>query len=153
MFTKGELPRRCFHHRWRIPLTSQRIALRRIETHGEVERPFRGRQPVGFLVSAVFLEDETATIGAKAANAFSVQPVWPFDISEDWKLITYTIMPVASLPALGSGNWNQEETSGPAVTLCGGAGGRSDPRARQYTFQWIHYTEEAGRLVRVGRGS
>jgi hypothetical protein len=32
--------------------TSQRIALWRVETHGEVERPFRRRQPVRFLVSA-----------------------------------------------------------------------------------------------------
>jgi len=80
------------------------------------------QNPVSGLRS-VFLEDETATIGAKAANAFSVQPVWPFDISEDWKLITYTIMPVASLPALGSGNSNQGETSGlqslPAVAPAG----------------------------------
>lgn len=34
------------------------------------------------------------------AQSYSVQPVWPFKISENLKLITYTIIPVQYLPKL-----------------------------------------------------
>jgi hypothetical protein len=34
----------------------------------------------------------------KTAGNYSVQPVWPFSINEDWKVITYTILPVVQLP-------------------------------------------------------
>jgi len=35
--------------------------------------------------------------GKTAAN-YSVQPVWPFSVNEDWKVITYTILPVIQQP-------------------------------------------------------
>jgi hypothetical protein len=36
----------------RVPHAGQRFRLRRIETHGEVERAFRRGQPVGFAIAA-----------------------------------------------------------------------------------------------------
>ena len=36
----------------RIPFASQRLGLRAIETHAQVERPLRRGQPVGFLILA-----------------------------------------------------------------------------------------------------
>jgi len=35
--------------------------------------------------------------GKTAAN-YSVQPVWPFSVNEDWKVITYTILPMIQQP-------------------------------------------------------
>jgi hypothetical protein len=29
-----------------------------------------------------------------------IQPVWPFELNEDWNLVTRTILPVMSNPAL-----------------------------------------------------
>jgi hypothetical protein len=36
-------------HRW-VPLAGERLSLRGVEAHGQIEGPCRGRQPVGFLV-------------------------------------------------------------------------------------------------------
>ena len=43
---------RSFHHRRRTPFAGQRCRLRGVEAHGQIERPLRRRQPVGFLVLA-----------------------------------------------------------------------------------------------------
>ena len=32
--------------------------------------------------------------------AGSIQPVWPFDLGHDWKLVTYSIIPLVSQPGL-----------------------------------------------------
>jgi hypothetical protein len=37
----------------------------------------------------------------KTLGSYSIQPVWPFDLGEDWKLVTYTILPVLQLPVPG----------------------------------------------------
>lgn len=37
------------------------------------------------------------------AQSYSIQPVWPFKISKDIKLMTYTIIPVQYLPSLAPG--------------------------------------------------
>jgi hypothetical protein len=34
----------------------------------------------------------------KTAGAYSLQAVWPFSLNEDWKLISYTILPVLQVP-------------------------------------------------------
>src|SRR5690349_12716392 len=69
------------------------------------------QNPVSGLRS-VFFQNETASIGGKPADVFSIQPVWPFGIGEDWKLITYTIIPMASLPPVASGSSAQGRGSG-----------------------------------------
>ena len=37
----------------------------------------------------------------KTAGAYSLQVVWPFSPNEDWKLISYTILPVLQVPVPG----------------------------------------------------
>jgi hypothetical protein len=37
----------------------------------------------------------------KTEGSYSIQPVWPFSLSEDWKVITYTILPVLQVPVPG----------------------------------------------------
>ena len=34
----------------------------------------------------------------KTLGNYSLQPVWPFSVNDDWKVITYTILPVVQLP-------------------------------------------------------
>ena len=34
----------------------------------------------------------------KTLGNYSLQPVWPFSVNDDWKVITYTIIPVVQLP-------------------------------------------------------
>lgn len=38
--------------------------------------------------------------GAEKKNdyAFTLQPVWPFDLGDGWKLVTYSIIPIVSQP-------------------------------------------------------
>ena len=114
-----------------------------------VEDMARLRQdPVSGLRS-VFLQNETTTVNGQAADVFSVQPVWPFPLGEDWRLITYTILPMASLPALASGGTDQGSGSGlqslptatPAENPARGLGnvlfdGFISPRTHQGSFVW-----------------
>jgi hypothetical protein len=60
------------------------------------------QNPVSGLKS-IYLQDVVLPVGTGNANSFSVQPVYPFHISEKWKLITYTIIPIQYLPPLESG--------------------------------------------------
>ena len=51
----------------------------------------------------VFFQNVNLPIGNGTADSFTVQPVWPFGISEDWKLITYTIIPFQAVPSVAPG--------------------------------------------------
>ena len=37
----------------------------------------------------------------KDGGAYSLQVVWPFSLNEDWRLISYTILPVHQVPVPG----------------------------------------------------
>jgi len=37
-------------------------------------------------------------ITGKTAGNYSIQPVWPFSLGENWRLVTYTILPVIQQP-------------------------------------------------------
>lgn len=68
-----------------------------------VEEITRERQnPVGGLRS-VFLQDIVTPLGTGNANSFSIQPVWPFKLSKKWKLNTYTIIPIQTIPPIAQG--------------------------------------------------
>ncbi len=42
---------------------------------------------------SVYFQNSYGRAGNGSADAFSIQPVWPFRLGEDWRLITYTILP------------------------------------------------------------
>ena len=66
-----------------------------------VEEMAKKRQdPVAGLRS-IYLQEILLPVGDKVAQSFSVQPVWPVKLSNNLKLITYTIIPFQSLPASG----------------------------------------------------
>ena len=69
------------------------------------------QNPVASLISIPFQNNTDFNIGPdkKTKNTLNIQPVWPFKLNDDWNLITRTIFPVVSQPALFPG---QERTFG-----------------------------------------
>jgi hypothetical protein len=60
------------------------------------------QNPVSGLKS-IYLQDVVLPVGSGNANSFSLQPVYPFRINDKWKLITYTIIPIQSIPQVEPG--------------------------------------------------
>ncbi|SFD48905.1 hypothetical protein [Flavobacterium phragmitis] len=68
-----------------------------------VEEMSKKRQdPVSGLRS-VFLQEVLLPVGDGTASSFSVQPVYPFKLGTNLKLITYTIIPFQSIPPITEG--------------------------------------------------
>ena len=63
------------------------------------------QNPVASLISLPFQNNTNFKFGPKEKtfNRLNIQPVWPFELSEDWNLITRTIVPIVSQPQLMSG--------------------------------------------------
>jgi hypothetical protein len=61
------------------------------------------QNPVGNLISVPFQNNTNLNFGPEKGtqNILNIQPVIPIEISEDWNIITRTILPVISMPALG----------------------------------------------------
>jgi len=59
------------------------------------------QNPVASLISLPFQNNTTFEFGPreKTLNVLNIQPVWPFELNEDWNLITRTIVPVVRSPA------------------------------------------------------
>ena len=58
------------------------------------------QNPVSGLRQIVFqavVSPEVPVTGKTAGN-YSLQPVWPFPLGKDWRLVTYTILPVVQQP-------------------------------------------------------
>ncbi len=69
---------------------------------GETEDLARAAQnPVASMISLPFQNNTNFDVGPleKTQNIMNIQPVWPFEMNEDWNLITRTIVPVISQPA------------------------------------------------------
>ncbi len=65
-----------------------------------VEEMSKKRQdPVSGLRS-VFLQELLLPVGDGTASSFSIQPVFPFRVSKSVKLITYTIIPIQTVPPI-----------------------------------------------------
>jgi hypothetical protein len=61
--------------------------------------------PLSSLREVIFQLDVLPDVGpdGKTDWAQSLQPVYPFDLANDWKLVTYSIIPVVSQPGLAPG--------------------------------------------------
>ena len=77
----------------------------------EAELAKKTQNPVSDLISLPFQNNTNFGMGPddKTQNVLNIQPVWPFALNEDWNLITRTIVPVISQPALTPG---QDRTNG-----------------------------------------
>ena len=62
------------------------------------------QNPVGNLISVPFQNNTNLNYGPEKGtqNILNIQPVIPISISDDWNIITRTILPVISQPALSS---------------------------------------------------
>jgi len=63
------------------------------------------QNPLASLISVPFQYNTTFEFGPKEKplHLLNIQPVWPFELNEEWNLITRTILPVVSQPQLRSG--------------------------------------------------
>jgi hypothetical protein len=71
----------------------------------ETEELARAAQnPVASMISLPFQNNTNFNFGPreKTQNILNIQPVWPFSLTEDWNLITRTIVPIISQPAFTS---------------------------------------------------
>ena len=61
--------------------------------------------PLSNLREVIFQLDVLPNVGPndKTDWATTIQPVWPFPLVADWKLVTYSIIPVVSQPGLAPG--------------------------------------------------
>ncbi len=59
------------------------------------------QNPVASMISLPFQNNTNFNFGPqeKTQNVLNIQPVLPFELNEDWNLITRTILPVVSQPA------------------------------------------------------
>jgi len=69
------------------------------------------QNPVSDLISLPFQNNTNFSAGPadRTQNILNIQPVWPVSLSEDWNLITRTILPVMSQPAYAPG---EDRTTG-----------------------------------------
>ena len=70
----------------KTPSTEELLALK--------QNPVSGLRQIG--LQAVVNPD--TPVSGKTQSIYSLQVVWPFSINEDWKLISYTILPVVHQP-------------------------------------------------------
>jgi len=63
------------------------------------------QNPIASLISLPFQNNTNFGIGPddETQNILNIQPVWPFTLNEEWKLITRTILPVISQPSVLTG--------------------------------------------------
>ena len=73
------------------------------QSHSDLAK--QAQNPVASLISLPLQNNTNFGIGPddETQNILNVQPVWPFTISENWNLITRTIIPVVSQPDVLTG--------------------------------------------------
>jgi len=69
------------------------------------------QNPIASMISLPFQNNTSFNFGPedKTQNVLNIQPVWPFELNENWNLITRTILPVMSQPGFVPG---QDRTDG-----------------------------------------
>ena len=74
------------------------------------------QNPIANLISFPIQNNTTFKFGPQeeVQNVINIQPVWPFQISESWNLITRTVLPIVSQPAFVS---DQDRTTGLGDTV------------------------------------
>ena len=80
-------------------------ALAADEEESATELAKKTQNPVADLISVPFQNNFNFNTGSKDATVYilNVQPVIPIKLSEDWNLITRTIMPIINQPSLFPG--------------------------------------------------
>ena len=60
------------------------------------------QNPLASMISLPFQNNTNFNYGPEGGtqDTLNIQPVWPFKLNDDWNLVTRTILPVTSIPAL-----------------------------------------------------
>lgn len=88
--------------RWLLPmllLAATGAAAESAGASGSVEEAREAKQNPLSALRSVYFQNSYGHGPSGAADIFSIQPVWPFRLGEDWRLITYTIVPLEALPS------------------------------------------------------
>ena len=77
------------------------------------------QNPIASMISLPFQNNTNLNFGPleETQNVLNIQPVIPFELNDDWNLITRTIIPVISQPAFAPG---QSTTTGLGDTVLSG---------------------------------
>ena len=100
------------------------------------------QNPIASMISLPFQNNTNTNFGPeeKTQNILNIQPVWPFSVGENWNLITRTILPVMSQPALTP---NGERTSGLGdISIC-------TNRSLCFAFNWITKAKQPNECLQV----
>ena len=65
----------------------------------------KSQNPVADMISLPLQNNTTSNWGPqeKTRNVLNIQPVWPIEMTDDWNLVTRTILPVISQPGVAPG--------------------------------------------------
>lgn len=96
------------HLDWKLALVAAAAVLVAPAAHAELsaeELAKLAQNPVGNLISVPFQDNVNLNYGPLKGtqNVLNIQPVVPIELSKDWNIITRTILPVLSQPALTTG--------------------------------------------------
>jgi hypothetical protein len=77
------------------------------------------QNPVANLISLPFQNNTAFDFGPRerTQNVLNIQPVLPFEVNEDWNLITRTIFPIASQPSFQRGQDRQNGVGDTTITM------------------------------------
>ena len=93
--------------RWGIALAALGIvcAVPAQAQQGTEDLAKAAQNPIASMISLPFQNNTNLNFGPQKGtqNVLNVQPVYPFNLSEDMKVITRTIIPIVSQPALAPG--------------------------------------------------
>ncbi len=64
------------------------------------------QNPLASMISLPFQNNSNFDYGPEGGtqDTLNIQPIWPFKLNDDWNLVTRTILPVMSTPAITSGD-------------------------------------------------
>ena len=94
-----------FDSAWRVIAVIALALIAAAPAHAELsaeELAKLAQNPVGNLISLPFQNNTNLNFGPDKGtqNILNIQPVIPIEINKDWNIITRTIVPVISMPAL-----------------------------------------------------
>jgi hypothetical protein len=82
------------------------------EETSEEELAAAAQNPLASLISLPFQNNTTfGGMGGDYINTLNIQPVYPVSLSEDWNLITRTIVPFLSVPVGDDQQWGFGDTT------------------------------------------
>ncbi len=92
------------------------VAMPALSAQSAEELAKLAQNPVGNLISVPFQNNINLNFEQekKTQNVLNIQPVIPVSVSEDWNIITRTIVPVISMPSLSPGD---DRTNGVGDTV------------------------------------